>query len=95
MSGTGAPDLLVARGDRMILLECKAPAGPRGGVSGRGLTDAQKLWHAKWPTKIHIARTTDDAIAVAVREFGIQGNLVPVATAWDDDIDVGGKPFEP
>ena len=68
LSGKGVPDLLVGVGGLTLLLECKAPAGPRGGVSGRGLTEDQETWQRNWRgSRVWIARTTEDAIA-AVRE---------------------------
>jgi hypothetical protein len=86
LSAKGAPDLLVALNGRMLLMECKAPAGPLGGVSGRGLTEDQQRWWREWPgPPLWIARTVDDAIAIAVQEFGIQGRLVPVPTAFDEE----------
>ena len=67
LSGKGVPDLLVAYRGKLLLLECKAPLGPKGGSSGRDLTPDQEAWMSKWPTDVWIVRTADDAIA-AVRE---------------------------
>ncbi|MEI6225758.1 MAG: hypothetical protein WCS72_13445 [Deltaproteobacteria bacterium] len=84
LSGKGVPDLLVSLNGRMLLMECKAPAGPLGGVSGRGLTKDQQKWWRTWQTPIWLCRTVDHAIAVAVQELGIQGRLVPVPTEFDE-----------
>jgi hypothetical protein len=67
LSGKGVPDLLVGVKGRTLLLECKAPAGPRGGVSGRGLTEDQDRWIRTWRgDRVWIARTADDAIAAVM-----------------------------
>lgn len=41
-------DLLVGRAGKTLLMEIKAPAGPRGGTSGRKHTDAQALFLQGW-----------------------------------------------
>ena len=95
LSGRGVPDLLVGIRGRNFLLECKAPLGVRGGASGRGLNEAQEAWARSWRGDAPmLARTTDDAVAVILDALGVRRSLVPVATAWDDDLDVGGKPFK-
>ena len=67
LSGKGVPDLLVGIRGLNILLECKAPVGPRGGLNGRDLTDDQRIWHATWRgSKPWVVRSAEDAIA-AVR----------------------------
>jgi hypothetical protein len=77
-------------------MECKAPLGVRGGASGRGLSEAQEAWLRSWRGGAPLlARTTDDAVAAVLDALKLKGRLVPVTTAWDDDFDVGGKPFEP
>jgi len=40
----GVPDLLVGFRGKTFLLEVKGELGPRGGGTGRDLTDAQKEW---------------------------------------------------
>jgi len=72
LSGKGVPDLLCAANGRMVLMECKAPAGPCGGVSGRGLTDDQQRFWQQWPgPPLWICRTVDDAVAVVRQELGV------------------------
>jgi hypothetical protein len=86
LSGKGVPDLLVGLNGRMVLLECKAPRGPLGGVSGRGLTEDQQKWWRSWHgPPVWICRTVDEAIAIAMQEFEIQGRLIPVPTEFDED----------
>jgi hypothetical protein len=70
LNGRGVPDLLV--GFRLPdtslsvirLLEVKAPAGPRGGTSGRELTPDQRTWWSSWvgPSPV-IVRSAAEAIA--------------------------------
>jgi hypothetical protein len=69
LTGKGVPDLLVChrRTGKLLLLEVKAPLGPRGGSSKRDLTPDQQEWIKKWPGDVWVVRTADDAIA-AVRE---------------------------
>jgi hypothetical protein len=68
----------------MMLMECKAPAGPRGGVSHRGLTPDQQAWHRAWRgPPVVIARTVEDAIRAAMIEFDIHGDLTPVPSRFD------------
>ena len=46
--GMGVPDLLVAKPDgTLALVEVKMP--------GEGLTDYQKKWAAKWPTRTSLS----------------------------------------
>ena len=78
LSGHGVPDLLVGIRGVNLLLECKAPLGTsevacpvgastkhsgRGRVPGRG--------------GVHLARTTDDAVAAVLGVLGVQGRLTP------------------
>jgi hypothetical protein len=84
--GKGVPDLLVGCRGVNILLEVKSPPGPNGGVSGRVLNEDQRHWHATWlGAKPYVVRTTDDAIAAVMSAAGIQGQLRPVPTTWDED----------
>jgi hypothetical protein len=84
LSGKGVPDLLVGVRGMNLLLECKAPAGPKGGTSHRDLNEDQRHWHATWRgSKPYVCRTTDDAIAAVMSAAGIQGTLRPVSTAWE------------
>lgn len=50
--GRGVPDLLIARGGRIWLLECKTGNGD--------LTPAQRAWHARFP--VHTVRTPEQAL---------------------------------
>lgn len=53
--GRGVPDLLVAVGGKLYLLEAKAAKGK--------LTDAQKDWHARWSGYATVVRTPEQALA--------------------------------
>jgi len=76
LSGKGVCDLMVGLNGKTVLIEAKAPAGPRGGISHRGLTEDQQKWVRWWQgSPVFICRTVDQAIAVAVQELGIQGRL--------------------
>ena len=60
----GFPDLIVGYRGQTYLIEVKAPAGPKGGTSGRDLTPGQQEWHVWWRGHVAIARTADEAIAI-------------------------------
>ena len=56
-SDTGFPDLVVHVAPyQTALVEVKMP--------GERLTTKQKLFHASWPGRIHMAYTTTDAIEI-------------------------------
>lgn len=58
MVGGGAPDILVARGGKMWLLELKNPEG-RDKVSPN-----QAEWHARWRgPKVVVCRSVEEALA--------------------------------
>jgi len=60
--GAGCPDLLVARGGRMVLVEVKDGAKA---ASRRQLTPAQVVFHDRWPGPVVIvARDADVADVV-------------------------------
>ena len=76
LSGRGVCDLMVGLNGKTGLIEAKAPAGPRGGISHRGLTEDQQKWWRWWQgSPVFICRTVEQAIAVAVQELGIKGRL--------------------
>lgn len=54
MVGAGVPDLLVARGGCLYLLEVKT-------LDGR-LTDDERRWHAAWGGPVAVVRTVDEAL---------------------------------
>ena len=84
LSGKGVPDLLVGIRGMNILLECKAPSGPKGGTSGRNLTPDQETWFASWHgASPVVCRDARSAVAAVMKLAGIQGTLRPVATAWE------------
>lgn len=57
MVGGGCPDLLAARGGRMVLIEVKNPEG-KDKVSPN-----QAEWHSKWRgPKVVVARTVEEAL---------------------------------
>jgi Holliday junction resolvase len=58
LAGEGTPDLAIAKGERLILVEVKQRLGK--------LTPAQVKWHAEWRgPKPVIVRSVDEAIALA------------------------------
>lgn len=57
LSGKGAPDLLVAKGRYMYVMEVKGPKGE--------LTQDQIKWRANWRGPIpHTVRSVDDALEI-------------------------------
>jgi Holliday junction resolvase len=59
LAGSGVPDLAIAKGERLILVEVKQRLGK--------LTPAQVKWHADWRgPKPVIVRSVDDALALVV-----------------------------
>lgn len=65
----GVPDLLVGHKGVTYLIEVKGPAGKRGGVANRTLTDTQGKWWEAWRgARPVIVRSVEDALAV----IGIQ-----------------------
>ena len=97
LSGKGVPDLLVGIRGINILLECKAPSGPKGGTSGRNLTPDQETWFASWHgASPVVCRDARSAVAAVMKLAGIQGTLRPVNSAWADAWDgvksQGGEP---
>ncbi len=53
--GDGAPDTLVALGNKIYLFEIKAPGGE--------LTDDEREWHQLWEGYVTIIRSVDEALA--------------------------------
>ena len=94
LSGRGVPDLLVChrRTRTLLLIECKAPLGPRGGISGRDLTPDQETWAAKWPGDVWVARTAEEAVAAVMEAVKAPGRLLRATDDWDL-VDVGGGSF--
>jgi hypothetical protein len=62
----GLPDLVVGLGGHNFLLEVKAVAGPRGGLSEKGQKKnaAQEAWHAHWRGHVATVRTPEEACAL-------------------------------
>ena len=54
--GFGAPDLLVARANRMWLMELKVKDGK--------LRKIQEDWHRNWNAKVHVVRSVEEAIKI-------------------------------
>lgn len=59
--GSGCPDLLVAIGDQIFLVEVKDGAKP---ASAQKLTPDQVRWHAAWQAEVHIVNSIAAALAV-------------------------------
>ena len=55
--GNGVPDLLVARGDKMVLVEVKDGAKP---PSARKLTALQQEFHALWSPNVATLTSVDE-----------------------------------
>ena len=58
-AGRGCPDLLVAKGDQMWLIEVKRPTGGK-------LTPAQQDFIQGWPVPVIILKTAEEAVAWAL-----------------------------
>lgn len=54
--GRGVPDLLVSRGSKMWVLECKSPKGK--------LRQTQIDWALAWNAPVYVVRTVEEALAV-------------------------------
>jgi hypothetical protein len=54
--GKGCPDLLIARGNSMWLLEVKNPKGKDA------VNEAQSKWHIAWRAPVHVVRSVDEAL---------------------------------
>jgi hypothetical protein len=59
--GNGGPDLVVARGSVVALVEIKDPAKP---PSARQLTPMERDFHDRWPGRIGVAETFEQAWAL-------------------------------
>jgi hypothetical protein len=66
--GGGCPDLLVGKGTRILLMEVKAPPGPRGGASAKGqkLNAAQEKFREEWAPMVRVVRSAEDALREAL-----------------------------
>ncbi len=64
--GKGCPDILVGLNKRNVLMEIKAPLGPKGGSAHRNLTEDQVLWHSRWGGQVVVVRNVDEAIQAAM-----------------------------
>lgn len=60
--GEGCPDLLCGVAGHLFLVEVKDGAKV---LSKQKLTPDQVVWHAAWPTEVHIINSVEGAIAVA------------------------------
>jgi hypothetical protein len=52
-------DLVVGKRGRSCLVECKLPAGPKGGTSHSGLNKGQRLFKKTWKGCYHVVRTPE------------------------------------
>ncbi len=57
--GDGCPDLLIGYRDRNYLIEAKN--GDKN-PSARGLTAAQRIFHANWAGQVSTAESVEDAV---------------------------------
>ena len=64
--GNGCPDLLVRRGDRLILLEVKDGSKP---PSERRLTPDQVVFHREWGDSVKVV----NSLAEAMTAVGFRG----------------------
>lgn len=66
LDAKGVPDLLVGYRGRNYLLECKAPAGARGGAGreGQKLNADQERWHAMWNGQVATVHGPAEALAI-------------------------------
>ena len=56
--GSGVPDLLVSRHERMWLLEVK--------LKGEKPNLAQLAWMGKWPTPVYVVRSAEEALSAVM-----------------------------
>ena len=70
--GSGCPDLVVGFRGRNLLLEVKAPPGPRGGKSkdGQALGVAQVRWALAWRGQSAVVTCAAHAIVVVTGGVG-------------------------
>ena len=63
--GGGCPDILIGVDGYSVLVEIKAPAGPKGGTSHRNLSDVQLEWRGRWRGESpHVVRTVEDVVGL-------------------------------
>ena len=60
--GSGCPDVCVGVKGKNVLLEIKAPGGPRGGTSRQALTDPEREWHRTWRGQVAIVCSVEQAL---------------------------------
>jgi hypothetical protein len=67
--GKGCPDLLIAIGNRTLMLEVKDGSKP---PSARKLTPDQQRFHASWQGQIAVVTSVDEALkAVGIQRFRV------------------------
>lgn len=59
--GKGVPDLLVAKGGYLCLMEVKDGSKP---PSARKLTPDQIKWHGAWASPVYVVTSIDEALEV-------------------------------
>ena len=66
--GKGCPDILAATNRLTAVIEIKNPDVDK---THQQLTEDEKEFHTQWRGKIHIVKSSDEALAI----FGIKSNL--------------------
>lgn len=62
LSDRGVPDLLVCFRGALFLLEVIGDAKAKKYRKTGGLTPDQVAWHERWPGRVALVRTTDEAL---------------------------------
>lgn len=62
ISQKGVPDLLVSRRGQFHCVEVKRPAGPKGGLKGRTLTDEQIAFRDRHKAPVAVIRSGLEAV---------------------------------
>lgn len=62
--GGGCPDILVGFRYENWLFEIKSDQKIAHYTKGKQLTEAQQIWHGRWPGQVAIVRTAAEALAV-------------------------------
>jgi len=64
IDASGFPDLVVAKGKRIYLMEVIGSAKAAKYRKTQGLTPPQVKFHASWPGEIHLVHSIEEALAI-------------------------------
>lgn len=71
--GAGCPDLLVARGGRLVLMEVKDGSKEK---ARQALTEAQETWIKGWASPVYVVHSAAEAVSVLLESGGLKMNEV-------------------